>query len=322
MNSSSENQSLSVHDRIALTILFNRKSRIIPKLDEDFGYRYPEAEEVFNLSNREIVDKLEHLSKLGFFEKTLYFTLLKCSSCGDFKMLLVLRCPKCNSSIIEKGNVLRHYGCGMDGFEEEFVKEGVYICPKCNTKLDKLGVDFRKIGLWYKCLKCGDFFAEPLEKLYCFQCDKEYSREDCILQQVWGYDLNEKQIREIILDIELETVKNSLEEYWKVELFSKVRGESGVEHMFTFRIFQEKPISDEILVDVEYSKSPIGQDIVMKFFAKKVDVFASESILVAVPKLEEGAKKLSERYGLKVIEVNSLRDSIEPFKGIAKKVLG
>ena len=321
LNPSSELIPLPINDRLALTVIFNRKLRIIPKLDTKAGYRYPEAEEIFGLSDQETIEKLEYFSKLGFFERVYYITLLKCPSCGDFKMLLVLRCPKCNSPHIVKGVVLRHYKCGADGFEEEFIKEGVYICPRCNIKIDKPGVDFKNIGVWYKCLKCGEFFGESLEKLYCFKCDKEFLKEECVLQPVWGYDINENRLKEVILDIELETVKKYLEEQWNVELFSKVRGESGIEHMFTFRIFTKKPLSDEVIVDVEYSKSPISQDVVMRLFAKKVDVFAIESVLIAIPRLEEGARRLSDRYGIKVIEVESLKDAIEPLKEIIKRVL-
>jgi len=319
---SAEDTELTVQDRIALTVIYLKKTKIIPLFDLEAGFRYPEAEDAFGLLVSQTLDKLDQLSRLGYLHRVLYSTMLKCPVCNEFKLFLALRCPKCNSSVLQKGQSIKHYACGYDGFEEEFEKEGSYLCPKCNNELDKLGVDYRKIGAWYKCLDCGDFFGEPLEKLNCFTCNKEFVREDCILQPVWGYEIVKDRLKDVILDIELDALKQAFEDKYNVDVFTRIKGLSGIGHVFTFTISSRGPILKEVVIDMEYSKQPVNQEPVMRFFAKTVDTKVAGSILIAIPGLDELAKKLSNGYNLTVIESSSLSATIPMLKQMLAERLG
>lgn len=315
-NAAADKSSLSAQDRLALTVLLHKKARITPHFDLNHGFRYPEAEEVLGLSSRETAEKLGQLHKLGYLNRTLYSTMLKCPVCGEFRLLLVLRCPHCSSMMLQRGSTLRHYRCGHFGFEDDFIREGKYVCPKCHEALEKLGVDFRKIGIWYRCLECGELFGEPLEKLNCFKCGTGYLREDCILQPIWGYEVNEENIRDVMLDIELDTLMSALSDRWNLKMFSKIYGESSIAHPFSLVLSTKGPILMQAVIDIEYSNQPVGQEAVMRFFAKTVDIKVSGSILIIVPELEEPARKLSEWYEITVLETERLNNIIVEVKQI------
>jgi len=61
---------------------------------------------------------------------------------------------------------------------------------------------------------------------------------------------------------------------------------------------------------------------VMRFFAKMMDVEVGGSILVIVPELEESARRLSQGYGIKVLETERLSNIIVELKHILSKMLG
>lgn len=321
-NTAPDTSSLSAKDRLGLTILLNKKVEILPHFDILCGYRYPEAEDVFSLSTKETIEKLEQLREMGYLNRKLYGTMLMCPECGEFRLFMLLKCPSCNSMRLRKGSTLRHYKCGHVDFEDKFVEEGKIVCPKCHETLEKLGVDYRKIGVWYHCLDCGGFSGEPIEKLRCLNCQREYLREDCLLKPIWGYEVNEENVREIMLDIELDTLMSALGDMWNVELFGTILGESGIAHPFTLVVSRRGPLTTKAVVDIEYSSRPVGQDVVMRFFAKTADIKVSGSILVVIPQLEESSRKLSEWYGINILETGKLGNIIIDLKEILNKMLG
>lgn len=312
---------LSIQDRLALTILSHKKIKITPQFDLTYGYKYPDAEDIFSLPSKDTIGKLGQLFDQGYLNRTLYGTILKCPVCKEFRLLLILRCPKCNSMLLEKGSSIRHYGCEYSGFEKEFIRDGKYVCPKCDRTLEKLGVDFRKIGTWYRCLDCGEFFGEPQEKINCFVCDREYIRDDCVLQPIWGYGVNEAKIQDVMLDIELDALISAISDSWDIEMFKSIHGESGIAHPFSLIVSTKGPISKDVVIDIKYSSRPVGQEAVMKFFAKTVDIKVAGSMLIVIPELDELARRLSRSYRIKVLETNGLNKILEKLKQFLSETL-
>jgi hypothetical protein len=302
MEESFPSSMISDTDKLALTVLFEKRLNLVPVFDDELGYKYPEAEALFEMPHRKILEKLNSLSKMGYLNKNLCATILKCPKCNDYKLRLRLQCPYCCSFRLAKGVSMKHYPCGYVGFEEEFLEQNRYVCPKCHTPLEKLGIDHMKVGTWYRCVDCGKTFGEPKELIYCSVCDKGFEREELVLEPIYSFAINEENVQEVLLDIDLSAIKKVFSDRWVVEMPAKVVGESEVPHLFTAALTSKGPVGKRVLMDVDYATTHVTTDAVMRFFAKVADVKPDMAILVGIPKFDEGAKKLAETYRIKVLE--------------------
>lgn len=77
-----------------------------------------------------------------------------------------------------------------------------------------------------------------------------------------------------------------------------VRGFSGIEHRFD--IYASRNNSN-IVLDVISAPTAVGPEKIVGFFAKVFDTRPSKGVLIAMPKLDEEAQKLSALYGVETI---------------------
>ena len=299
---SREAEPLSGNDKLALTVIYQKGLNLAPILDVDFGYRYPDVEVIFKIPREETVGKLNSLWKLGYLKRELCATVMKCPKCGSYKLILRLQCPYCGSFKLLKGNSIKHYSCGHIDFEDRFRRDDELICPNCGKKLEKLGLDYMRVGIWYRCLDCGRSFGEPRELLYCPECDKNYEREELILEPVYSYAIEEVKVKELLLDIDLRKLEEALSDKWITEIPAKVVGESGIEHTFSLALTSKGVVGRRVFIDIEYATEYVDLYVVMRFFAKLTDVKSGSGLLVGIPRFTEEAKKLAGTYGVKIFE--------------------
>ncbi len=72
------------------------------------------------------------------------------------------------------------------------------ICPKCGKEIRQIGVDYRKVGSWYKCSN-GHFFGQPSLALKCSECHQEFLMNEAKLETLHQYKLTEKGQRQLRL---------------------------------------------------------------------------------------------------------------------------
>jgi len=315
-----ESYVLTGNDKLALTVIHQRKLIIAPTLDVDLGYRYPEAEKIFRVSTGEIVDKLNSLWKMEYLQRDLCATIVKCPKCGAYKLILRIQCPYCGSFKLIKGNSIKHYPCGHIDFENEFIKTNELFCPNCNKKLEKLGLDYMRIGVWYGCLECEKRFGEPKELLHCSDCDKNYERDDLVLEPIFSFKIDEIKVGDLLLDIDIKRLDEALSEKWIVEIPGKIVGESGIEHNFSVALTSRGLLGKKAFIDIEYATNLVDEYVIMQFFAKLVDVKSDIGLLVGIPQFSKEAKRLAETYKIKVLEENRLTDLIDKIIGYLDSV--
>jgi hypothetical protein len=77
-----------------------------------------------------------------------------------------------------------------------------------------------------------------------------------------------------------------------------VRGLSGIEHRFDLYALRDH---FNIVLDVISAPKAVGPEKIVGFFAKVFDTRPSKGVLIAMPKLDEEAQKLSALYGVETI---------------------
>jgi len=292
---------LSTTDKMALHSIEEKGLRLYPEFDDDYGVRYPEAERIFELDPDEASKKLEALYQHEYLRRQLQSNYMKCPTCEAFKLLVQLKCPHCNSLQVSRGLLFEHYDCGYQGFREDFVQGDIYICPKCGKELQQVGVDFRRVGVWYHCQECDEYFGTPQETYLCLECNERHLIDELVLKPVYRYEGNPEQIKEIILGIELDELADELGGYGDMEIFGELKGKSGVSHVFTL-LFEEWNTGKKSAVEIKFSDKPVPMREITSFYAKLNDIEGVEGVLLAVPSLSEEARNLARSLEVSVIE--------------------
>lgn len=185
-------------------------------LHSDEKVSYPKAEELMDVSSTEAEDILESLAREGVLEREFYDKLLTCPECGSMSLDPTL-CPRCSSSNIVRKKALEHLSCGYTAPEEEFKEEeGEYVCPKCGKKLEAIGVDYSRVGVFFVCRECGEKFDLSDQLWECPQCSESFSRIEVGERIVYFYRLNEKKKGWLRVRLEFrgDATKSSEEEKW------------------------------------------------------------------------------------------------------------
>ncbi|MGB9915105.1 MAG: hypothetical protein ACPLIG_02725 [Candidatus Bathyarchaeales archaeon] len=141
---------------------------------------------------KKVLQALEKLSApTGILEAKPYCSSISCPKCDSQDIYLYLKCPDCGGILLEKGETLEHFNCGHVAFRLRFERDGKLVCPKCNKELRQIGVDYRQVGVWYK---CADGHVAPNVKLQfiCATCNQEFDLDNSKLGVKKKYELTEK----------------------------------------------------------------------------------------------------------------------------------
>jgi len=309
--------------RLVERLLDGRIAEINPEIDitSKLGFRYPLADSILETPSDEGIRIIEELEESGVLKKSFYDKLPKCPSCGSFETRPGSYCPKCGSAHLTKGSVIEHYACGYIGFEREFQTESAsekgiapsLTCPKCHKELKQLGVDYSRPGFFYKCNSCGEMTNEPDIKWRCSDCGSTYTHREIDEIDTYSYRLNEANRRKVELEI---IPKRQIQEYlgkegYEIQSSVKIMGKSGAEHEVD--IFATKKtgfMEHKLIVGISSAEDAVGQDEVLKLYAKAVDIEADDTILVAIPKLSDTARRFANQYKIKYVEAIQLKDAV------------
>ncbi|NHV97656.1 MAG: hypothetical protein HA494_07745 [Thaumarchaeota archaeon] len=280
-----------------------------PKLDAERGVSYPAAASVTGASDEELEYILRELSSLGVLSSSVVDNVAVCPSCGSPKLLLQIRCPTCGSPNLVRGVMIEHLACGHLDLEKSFRKEGGLTCPRCGRALKAIGVDYRRPGILYSCLNCRGSSSNPRRRYTC-PSGHSFDEDDLVVREVNSYRLN-PQKRELVMreTVDLKPTLEKFSSIWRLEAPATIRGRSGVELDFDYALWSKG--SDgrvDVVAEVVTQEGEVNETLVLAFFAKTLDVEASERILVAMPKLDVKAKLLAKSYGIQVVEAESAQE--------------
>jgi len=92
----------------------------------------------------------------------------------------------------------------------------------------------------------------------------------------------------------------------------QIAGRSGALHRFD--AIATKGSLELVVLDVVASEREIEETPIASLYAKVFDVSPTQTILVAIPKLSQKAKKLAALYRISVIEANDSQQAAELLK--------
>lgn len=106
-----------------------------------------------------------------------------------------------------------------------------------------------------------------------------------------------------------------LREGFKVDSPAYLTGKSGAKHSFNLAAYKEDNQGKVIVVDLAMStEGLVSEQPVIALFAKIFDVSPDKAFLVAIPKLNENARKMAELYNIKAIDAKSQAEAVAALK--------
>ena len=300
-------------------LLSNGIEKIVPVYDPLEGYRYKEVESFFKVLPRESKDILDLYVKAGLFEKNFYDKIILCPSCASPCIKTRYLCPYCGSKNITKYRILEHFRCGTLDNEENFKRDDKLICPRCGGELTALGQDYRVVGVWCECRSCGQTFDTPSIEHECTECGFHFTFKDAICEDVFVYVLSEEAKGALRSKVGyLLQLRRMVEQLgFEVHINMKLMGATGVTHSFDLVLI--KPIDSEekiVAIDVIVSSDEIDERYVAAVFTKSYDTRPFKTILIAIPKASDEARKLIEVYGMILIEAKDVSEAEVKLKDV------
>lgn len=220
-------------------------------------------------------------------------------------------------------------GGGLEGITPILDPESGYRYPEAERilglhaekvleKLERMGLLEREpCGLIALCSRCGSSRIKREEEAWrCKVCNS--IEKELKYKSLYSYRPNLERIRGLSDQLIIPRILEFLgERGYRAESPGEIKGESGVRHIFDIiaRGGGERP--PIIAIDVSLGDGPAGEVEVKEMFAKVYDVNPYRAVLIAVPGLGEEAKRLTERYGIDVVEA---RDPQSLLRGLLKAI--
>jgi len=287
-----------------------RINTIEPTFSFEAGIEYPELRKVTSLSEGAIQQTLEELSKVGVLVPEVVGNLAVCPHCGSHKLSMQLQCPTCGLQKLSRGPMIEHMTCGHLDVEENYRKGEGLVCPKCGRALKAVGVDYRRLGMLYRCMGCGSFFPNPRAR---FSCSNGHSFEEgeLAIKELVAYRLNPEKrglIEKVTLDLKA-AMKALIDKGWYGEAPAVLVGKTGVEHEVSFALWRDGNDrgrkTPDIIGEVYIGDEKTTSYNTLAYSAIAADIGAGESIIASVPGLDGKGKLLAKSFNIHVVEAET-----------------
>ncbi|MGD8506600.1 MAG: hypothetical protein PVF15_08060 [Candidatus Bathyarchaeota archaeon] len=294
-------------------------NKLNPVFDPKQGYRYPQVEAIV-ADPATAEEFLNRLYEMAYLKRELYDKIIFCPACNSANSSIRYCCPYCRAFDIKKSSLIEHVSCGYIDAEESFQKEGKLVCPKCGKELTKPDVDYRKAGIWCSCNGCGKSFDIPVPSHFCRECNEDFTFEDANYRDVYSYALNEATMKEAGTHYLLVApIRDFLQDHgFHVESPGFLKGKSGASHIFDIIASSDESSNKLVVMDIASSSSEdvVSEQAIISMFAKVFDVSPNMACLIAIPKISENGKKLSELYKIKLIEAENQNVAIKALESL------
>jgi predicted RNA-binding Zn-ribbon protein involved in translation (DUF1610 family) len=284
---------------------------IIPTYNPGLGFEYHSTVSTLNIAETDKLSKatLENLAQLGILKKTFFDSVSICPSCQSTILTLHNRCPKCKSHNVDKTSLTEHIPCGYIDQRDKYINDQ---CPKCGQTL--VEGQYRNMGRWYVCQECGEKFENPEFDLVCRKCNKNFTIKEAQVVDVPKFSLNLQRRKEIRQNVEsLENIQQLLTDLgFSVEIPGLVTGQkSGMQHHFSLIAKKLMDGQEKIIaLDHAVSETEVATAPLILYLYKTSEINVDVPIFVAIPQLNETAKKIAQGHDILLIEGSTAEPEI------------
>lgn len=203
-----------------------------------------------------------------------------CSVCNSTALNIIFECPSCKGSTLTKHDMMVHYECNHIATAEEFKPRSgdgmlLYTCPKCKKPLSKVGIDYGRPGLGFRCKKCKFITQYPVIKV---ECDNAHVSNiyDLNMVMVEGYKVSSTASSLAVVYEELVTAAKLLKGYGlEADVLCRVTGTSGAVHIIPFML---KDAGMNLIID--YIQNPNDAMQWFKIVTRSIDLPNTSTIVV------------------------------------------
>ncbi|WP_178087321.1 diguanylate cyclase [Pseudomonas sp. C27(2019)] len=115
-----------------------------------------------------------------------------CSKCNSARLNYVDVCPECRDLDIAKEPALHCFTCGHVAPQDEFLKDGLMLCPNCLTRLRHIGSDYDRPMENLSCRACNVSFIDSLVHARCLDCNHSQEPDELRVREIRNYSMTEK----------------------------------------------------------------------------------------------------------------------------------
>ena len=115
-----------------------------------------------------------------------------CTQCNSAHLNYVDVCPSCKNLNIARQPALHCFTCGHVAPQEQFLKDGLLLCPNCLTKLRHIGSDYDRPLENQTCRACDASFMDAEVQVRCLDCDHTQQPDALRVREVRDYHLTER----------------------------------------------------------------------------------------------------------------------------------
>ncbi len=293
----------NARDLLREILEYSDSEEIIPKYVLGQGFVYQATSQILNAPKAKVISKdlLENLARLDILKKGFFDSVSVCPNCESTIITLHNRCPKCKSHNVEKTSLTEHIPCGYINQRDKYIENH---CPKCGEPL--IEGQYRNMGRWYICQECAEKFENPESDLVCRSCKKNFTIKEAKPVDIPKFSLNlarKKEIRQNVAS--LENIQELLVNLgFSVEIPGLVMGQkSGMQHHFS--LIAKKIVDGQekiIALDHAVSESEVSTSPLILYIYKTSEVKVDVPIFVAIPQLNETARKIAQGHNILLIE--------------------
>jgi hypothetical protein len=164
--------SLHFDERLLHFLYLREPGELVPHADRMAKslYDFPAARALAD-PQEAVGDWIEALTRRQLLEPaTLVDRTRHCRQCASAHLHYLDVCPGCTSIHIRKGASLHCFTCGHVAPDGEFHRDDGLACPKCETRLRHIGVDYDRPLTQYACATCHHAFVETAVVVRCLDC--------------------------------------------------------------------------------------------------------------------------------------------------------